>query len=73
MLSLKQWETVIQKAPLWFIFQKWSQQLIKEDFTLSVEFSQEQLDQDKELELWVQIINQEKKINFMKKILLEQF
>lgn len=73
MLVLLPWETVIQKALLWFISQRWSLLLIKDDSTLSVEFLPELLLQDKKSELWVLTINPEKKMMSIKRTLLELF
>jgi len=64
-----QFETVTLTGPLCFMFPRWYQRPTKEDFTLLVVFSPEQLKLEEKLESWDPVIRLEKKTDlFVKNI-----
>lgn len=74
MMPVEQLSKIVTLKDLWWCtLVKWYQPLINQDFSLSEESSQEQLQLVKKLESWDLITNQEKKTIYMKNQFKEQY
>lgn len=74
MMLVEQLSKIVTLKDLWWCtLVKWYQPLINQDFSLSEESSQEQLQLVKKLESWDLITNQEKKTIYMKNQFKEQY
>jgi len=73
-MPVEQLSKIVTLKDLWWCtLVKWYQPLINQDFSLSEESSQEQLQLVKKLESWDLITNQEKKTIYMKNQFKEQY
>lgn len=74
MMPVEQLSKIVTLKDLWWCtLVKWYQPLINQDFSLSEESSQEQLQLVKKLESWDLITDQEKKTIYMKNQFKEQY
>lgn len=74
MMLVEQLSKIVTLKDLWWCtLVKWYQPLINQDFSLSEESSQEQLQLVKKLESWDLITDQEKKTIYMKNQFKEQY
>ena len=73
-MTVEQLSKIVTLKDLWWCtLVKWYQPLINQDFSLSEESSQEQLQLVKKLESWDLITDQEKKTIYMKNQFKEQY